>query len=112
MSDRTINIGDTFVNTIWVDSAKFGNEAHFMPFAAIIVPEMGQRARIEIMARSSWIQIYLFTYLFIYLLSFGAVVNLHTCMHKNKSVRILKTKLYVAEEYIWLRSVVSIYNVV
>ena len=32
-----------------MDSAKFGNEAHFMSFAAIIVPEMGHwRARIEI----------------------------------------------------------------
>ena len=35
-SQGVINIGKTFINAIGVDSAKFGNEAHFMSFAAII----------------------------------------------------------------------------
>jgi hypothetical protein len=29
-----LNIGNTSINTIVVDSAKFGNEVHFMTFAA------------------------------------------------------------------------------
>jgi hypothetical protein len=49
-----------------VDSAKFANEAHFMSFAAIIVPEMGQRARIEI-NDTEFVDTDIFIYLVIYL---------------------------------------------
>jgi hypothetical protein len=47
---RTVlKIGKTFIKVIGVGSAKFGNEAHFVSFAAIVaIPEMGQRARISI----------------------------------------------------------------
>jgi hypothetical protein len=31
----------TFINTIGVDSAKFGNERHFMSFAAIVASRNG-----------------------------------------------------------------------
>jgi hypothetical protein len=42
-------LGKTFFKVIGVGSAKFGNEAHFVSFAAIVaIPEMGQRARISI----------------------------------------------------------------
>jgi hypothetical protein len=38
-----------FIITIGVDRAKFGNDAHFMSFAGIILlSEMGQRAQIFI----------------------------------------------------------------
>jgi hypothetical protein len=36
-----LNIRKTFFNVIGVDSAKFGNEAHFMSFAAIIASRNG-----------------------------------------------------------------------
>ena len=48
---RELNIGKTFINfnAIGMDSAKFGNEAHFMCFAAIVTPRKGrQRPRISI----------------------------------------------------------------
>ncbi len=43
----TLNEGKTLVNTKWVYGSKFGNETHFLSFAAIVkLPEMGQKARI------------------------------------------------------------------
>jgi hypothetical protein len=36
-----VNIRKTFINTIGVDSAKFGNEAHFTSFAVIIAARNG-----------------------------------------------------------------------
>ena len=36
-----LNLTKTFINTKRVDSAKFGSEAHFMSFAAIIVTRNG-----------------------------------------------------------------------
>ena len=44
MSDkdrRALNVTKTFINTKRVNSAKFGNEAHFMSFAAIIATRNG-----------------------------------------------------------------------
>jgi hypothetical protein len=43
-----LNIGKTFINAIGVDSVKFGNEAHFMSFTAIITSRNGTRTRIII----------------------------------------------------------------
>jgi hypothetical protein len=36
-----LNIGKMFVNAIGVDSARFGNEAHFMSFAASVATRNG-----------------------------------------------------------------------
>ena len=36
-----LNIGRTFINAIWVDNAKFGNETHFVSFAAIVASRNG-----------------------------------------------------------------------
>ena len=45
-----LNIGRsrTFINAIGMDSAKFGNETHFVSFAAIVATRNGQRARISV----------------------------------------------------------------
>jgi hypothetical protein len=40
-----VSTGKTFINAIRVDSAKFGNEAHFVSFAAIVATRNGLRAR-------------------------------------------------------------------
>ena len=40
-SQGVINIGKTFINAIGVDSAKFGNEAHFVSFAATVATRNG-----------------------------------------------------------------------
>jgi hypothetical protein len=45
---KDLNTGKAFINTRRVNSAKFGYEAHFMLFALSLLPEMGQRARINI----------------------------------------------------------------
>jgi hypothetical protein len=36
-----LNIGITFINAMGVDSAKFGNETHFVSFAAIVATRNG-----------------------------------------------------------------------
>ena len=36
-----LNIRKTFINAIGVDSAKFGNEAHFVSFAPIVATRNG-----------------------------------------------------------------------
>ena len=44
MSDKNrcaLNVTETFINAKRMDSAKFGNEAHFMSFAAIIATRNG-----------------------------------------------------------------------
>ena len=42
----TLNEGKTLVNTKGVYGSKFGNETHFLSFAAIVATRNGQRARI------------------------------------------------------------------
>ncbi len=37
----TLNEGKTFVNTKWVYGSKFGNETHFLSFAAIVATRNG-----------------------------------------------------------------------
>ncbi len=41
----TLNEGKTLVNTKGVYGSKFGNETHFLSFAAIVATEMGQSHR-------------------------------------------------------------------